>query len=294
MAKKKIVTQSNIEPLTTIPFKGFKSELLEGTKIQSDTEMRFISITIYNNWSIEDFQNMLFLIKRITTLVYNIGNILTDKNKLATIYEWTIFKNRNFFLHDFKNYLLDTTYRGLNEIRESRIEDINDKLEKLFDNFSSFDNFDELDIFVNQYFLTPIPMFSYPISKIIYNSPGEIVAGVPKAIVESTNSIINTFLFYSKKKQLLELEIELKRAELEKTKSKKSLEDKNQLFKELEEQLAFQISIIKKFNELKKELIELGVSDSESDFFIKEYITSYFEQLFPTLQKIEEINLLKE
>ena len=267
---------------------------VEEPQIQSDTELRFISITIYDNWNIDDFQNILFFIKRVTTLVFNIENIVTDKNKLAAIYEWTMFRNRNFFLNDFNNHLLNTTYQGIKKIRESKIEDINENLDELFDNFSSFDNFDELDKFVSEYFLTPIPLHSYPISKIKYNSPGEIVAGVPKAIVESTNSIVNTFLFYSKKKQQLELEIELKKAELENKKSEKNFKEKNQLFKELEEQLAYQISIIKKFNELKKELVQLGVSDAESDFFIKEYITSYFEQLFPTLQKIEEINLLRE
>jgi hypothetical protein len=62
----------------------------------------------------------------------------------------------------------------------------------------------------------------------------------------------------------------------------------------LQEDLKNQISLIRLFNELKKELISFGRSEQEAELFIHQYLVDNLDTIFPAFAKIDEIKVVRD
>ena len=127
-----------------------------------------------------------------------------------------------------------------------------------------------------------------------YNSPGEIITETASEIAKPLSDVLNAFLFYSKKRKQLELQNKQEELKLNKQQLEYNRQIRQDEIENLKDDLVNQISIIKLFNELKTELVKFGRTEKEAELFIHQYLINNLNVIFPTFDKIENVNVLIE
>lgn len=264
-------------------------ELME-PEIETSTNMYLLEISIDSDLTLTDFATLLSFTNRVVQVINNVNIVLKDPVKLNKVYAWSKASAEIKYDINANENIIERTRSDFFELKNASINNLSSEFEIYENNILAMSHFLALDKQASYLFGTNnIPV---KVSSINYNSPGEIITELPKVLAEQTNDLLNTILFYNKRKTQFELNNQLKKLELnEKTKDyerKLHLEDINSVVDDLTQA----VIIVNKLGELKDALQKIGATEKESTEFVKRWLLDRIDTVFPVLDKVRNIDLL--
>jgi hypothetical protein len=168
-----------------------------------------LQVSIYQTWSASDFKTLFQTLTDVFSLLENVKAIRRKPELVNKISEWTKLKSSlpDTFSNDNE---LGSVLTRLSSSNLSNLDLHIKEVKSLLYNKRSFSL---LENQVNHLFAPRTN--AVKIVKINYNSPGNIVAEASTEILRQGNDILNSLLFYSKRKKQLELEIQTQEFELD-------------------------------------------------------------------------------
>lgn len=261
------------------------------TMVDTSVDMQLLEISIDSGWNLYDFNVLIFHTNRIIQLIGNCEALLKNKQSLKLISKWCRLAFQKNDSSDVINALIDNAYTNFNSLQYSPITSFGENFEILNKSFSELKDFRELNERVILLFTKNI--INAQVVKINYNSPGEIITQIPKTIAEQTNGILNTLLFYSQRKKQFEIENKLRQAELNTKTLEYDEKIRRDLLNSLSDELTHSIDVVNKLSQMKEALINCGIGENEATEFIKRLLLDKLNLLFPVLNKVTNIELLK-
>jgi hypothetical protein len=182
------------------------TETLTPTK----TDTTLLSVKIKSDWYISNFILLLEVIEDTFIFLNNTSTIKANNPQIKKIHTWSSLLVNNRKYSEPIKYFIDSAISGSRAVINSSMKNASQRLRDYSDTVHTNKEFILMEEEVEDFLLNDVKETSLKVLKVEYNSLGEIIVEIPKAIAEQGNDLLNTILFYSKKKKQSELDNEIK------------------------------------------------------------------------------------
>ena len=249
-----------------------------------------LEISIDYNWELGELTILLDFVSRTVQFLANTEIFLESNEELRKLYNWSKTRINQDYTDNPTGRLNSLIERAFKTIKQSFIDELVSNITSFEKQIFKIKTFKRLDSEIRSTFsktYTPIKVV-----RINYNSPGEILIEIPKKIAEQTNDLLNTILFYNKRRKQLEFENQSKEIEVKEKirdyENNRRLDPLNAVIDDLTQA----ILVINQLAELKQALQKIGATEDEANEFVRKWLLDRMEIVFPSMDNVSTIGLL--